>query len=110
MSYKWKPSKTQRREFAIKMQDIEEREAYEQRKQDRAAKKRAGSKHNYQTAGGNYVPTKQQFDFCLTEIRNLNLNKDQEMAANQVLFGYNNNEKIHHDYIHIINELRRNNN
>ena len=33
--YKWKPNASQRREFAEKMQDPEEKAAYEQRKIDK---------------------------------------------------------------------------
>lgn len=107
MGYKWKPSATQRRAFAEKMNnDPEYAAAYNERKEAKAEKRRAGSKFDYETAGGNYIPTKDQYEFAATCNRD-NLTPEQWDALNQVEYGYTCQEKIHHDYIHIINELRR---
>jgi len=107
-AYKWKPSATQRKAFAQKMQDPIEKDAYEQRKKEREEKKRSSSKFNYSTAGGNYIPTKTQYDFV---IKNFNLfkTKEEQDAANMVVYGFTTNEKIHHDSIHIVNDKRREN-
>lgn len=107
MAYKWKPSKTQRREFAIKMQDPEEKRAYEERKANKRDKMREGSKFDYSTAGGFYVPTQFQYEEAL-KFKGSKLTDEQDDACNQVMYGYSCQEKIHHDYIHIINELLRN--
>ena len=48
MGYKWKPSKAQGREFAIRMANDEEyRNAYYKRKEEREAKRRESSKFDY---------------------------------------------------------------
>lgn len=106
MSYKWKPSASQRREFAERMQDPREQAAYEQRKKNKADKRRSGSKFDYHSAGGNYVPTREQYNFCS---RNIHLFGSQEQlnAANMVMFGYLCNDAVDHDNIHIVNEIRR---
>lgn len=106
MGYKWKPSASQRREFAEKMKDPNEQAAYYQRKVDKADKRRASSKFDYNTAGGAYVPTKDQHDFCLYSWPT-DTTSEQDTARNVVMSGYACKEKVHHDYIHIINELRR---
>lgn len=107
MAYKWKPNASQRKAFAEKMQDPEEARAYEARKEEKAAKRRAGSKFNYQTAGGNYVPTKAQHDFAM-ENSHLAVTMEEQTAFNDVIYGYSCQEKVHHDYIHIVNEKIRN--
>lgn len=105
-AYKWKPSATQRRAFAQRMQDPSEQAAYEKRKQDKADKRRAGSKFDYGTAGGYYVPTKAQYDFATN---NMHLAKtiEEKSAFNDVIYGYGANEKVHHDSIHVVNEKMR---
>ena len=105
--YKWKPSATQKKEFAQRMQNPVEKEAYEKRKEDKIIKRRSTSKFDYDSAGGYYVPTKNQYDFA---IKNIHLFKtsEEEDAANQVIAAYTNNEKVHHDCIHIVNEKIRN--
>lgn len=104
--YKWKPSAAQKKEFAQRMQNPVEREAYEKRKQDKIIKRRSTSKFDYDSAGGYYIPTKNQYDFT---INNLHLFKtsEEEDAANQVMAAYVNNEKVHHDCIHIVNEKNK---
>jgi hypothetical protein len=108
MGYRWKPSKSQRRAFAERMKDPAEQQAYEARKTDKATKRRAGSKFDYASAGGEYLPTKQQHDFALTYMQSGNtLTSEQEDALNQVMYGYSCQEKVHHDSIHVCNELMR---
>jgi hypothetical protein len=108
MGYRWKPSASQRRAFAERMQDPSEREAYEQRKREKADKRRAGSQYDYAKAGGNYIPTKIQFDIALRAIGELDLTPQEIDACNQVVGAYTCNEKTHHDNIHIVNEFVRN--
>lgn len=107
MGYKWRPSKTARREFAQKMNnDTEFREAYLQRKADRAEKRRAGSRFDYESAGGFYQPTEAQYHGALRLIEH-GTTSDQMEACNMVISGYTCGEKVHHDYIHIVNEFIR---
>lgn len=106
MNYKWKPSKSQRREFAIRMQDPVEVANYEQRKLNKIEKRRANSNFDYSSAGGHYVPTKAQYDFCAVHPELFNTPTEQD-ALNNVSYGYLCNEKIHHDFIHIVNEKIR---
>lgn len=109
MAYRWKPSKAQRREFAQRMQDPDEKAAYEARKVEKAEKRRAGSKFDYNSAGGRYVPTKEQHDFCFNNMH-LFATSEEVDAANMVMSGFVCNERVHHDYIHIVNEKRRSQN
>lgn len=110
MAYKWKPSKSQRREFAEKMNnDADFAASYYQRKEDRAVKRRAGSQFNYSSAGGNYVPTKIQYDFAFKFLAELELTNEQKDACNIVISAFSMNDRTHHDYIHIVNELIRSN-
>jgi hypothetical protein len=107
MAYKWKPSKAQKRDFAEKMSNDPMFSAdYYNRKKEKEEKRRAGSKFDYKTAGGNYIPTRTQYEFCMFNKPD-NLTADQQAACNDVEFGYTNNEKVHHDSIHIVNELIR---
>lgn len=107
MAYKWRPSKSQRKEFANKMKDPYERAEYEARKQERADKRRAGSKFDYQSAGGFYVPTKAQSDYAYKFFLELELTQEQRDACTFVIAAYSGQEKVHHDFIHIVNELIR---
>ena len=108
MAYKWKPSKTARREFAQKMQnDSDFAMQYEQRKVEKEEKRRSTSQFDYNSAGGSYVPTLLQYDFAMKAAFNFDLSDEQMNACNMVLSGYSCNEKVHHDYIHIVNELIR---
>ena len=107
MSYKWKPTKAQRREFAERMAtDTAYSEAYYQRKERRAETRRLNSKFDYQTAGGEYIPTESQNNAAF-ELLNLNPTPEQIEACNMVLSGYSCREKVHHDFIHLINEYIR---
>jgi hypothetical protein len=103
MSYKWKPNNAQRREFAERMATDTGRAAYYQKKEQRAEKMRSSSKFGYQTAGGEYIPTESQ-NKAAFELLNLNPTAEQKEACNMVVFGYSCKEKVHHDFIHIVNE------
>lgn len=106
MAYKWKPSKSQRRAFAERMQDPEEQAAYDARKEQKAQKRRESSQFDYKTAGGSYVPTQEQFWFC-AEHSEMFETMEEQTACNMVMSGYTCNDKVDHDYIHIVNEKRR---
>ena len=107
MGYKWKPSASQRREFAAKMADPIEKEAYEQRKIDRENNRRSKSRFNYHSAGGCYIPTESQYNFCMANMHLFDTS-EKSSAANEVIFGYTCNEKVNHDSIHVVNEVIRN--
>lgn len=70
-------------------------------------KRRSTSKFDYQTAGGEYIPTESQ-NKAAFELLNLNPTPEQKEACNMVLYGYSCKEKVHHDFIHLINEYIRN--
>lgn len=106
MAKRWKPNATQRAAFKAKMSNPAEAEAYEQRKREKADKRRAASQFDYGSAGGWYVPTKEQHDYAVFS-RPAGLTQEQEDACNIVASGYALNDKVHHDFIHIVNELRR---
>lgn len=89
------------------MQDPEEAQAYYQRKEAKAQKRRKDSKFDYASAGGNYVPTKIQHDEAL-RLLNTELTSEQQTACSIVISGYSCSDKVHHDYIHVVNELIRN--
>ena len=93
MGYKWKPSKSQRRAFAERMSDPAEAAAYEQRKEEKAEKRRQGSQFDYQSAGENYVPTRAQHDFCFDNYHLFETSQEKD-AANFVMSGYSCNEKF----------------
>ena len=107
MAYKWKPSRAQRRDFAQKMQDEDFAREYNERKTEKAQKKRKQSAYNYETAGGQYVPTQNQHDNAFKFLGELSLTDAEQNACNMVISGYVMNEKTHHDHIHIVNELAR---
>lgn len=108
MAYKWKPSKSARREFAQKMQnDTQFAADYYAKKESKKAKKRDGSKFDYNSAGGEYVPTKDQYNAAMSFLQNGQLTTEQEQACNMVTSAYSLQDKCHHDNIHIVNELRR---
>jgi len=110
MRHKWKPTQAQRREFAERMAtDTAYSDSYYQRKKKVAEKKRSASKFDYQTAGGEYIPTESQFKAAF-DLLNLNPTAEQKEACNMVLYGYSCEEKVHHDFIHLINEYIRSKN
>lgn len=105
---KWKPTKAQRKEFAQKMQDPEYEKAYLQRKEKRAASRRKNSDYDYSSAGGSFVPTRIQYQLA-TVILEQSKDSNLRHSARIVTSGYGNNEKVHHDHIHVVNEFGRNN-
>lgn len=107
MAYKWRPSKTARRAFAQRMKDPVEAAAYELRKAKRAEKRRAGSRFDYETAGGKCVPTRFQYDNAMMFLGTPGTTNEQEDACNMVVFAYLENDKCHHDHIHVVNEMIR---
>lgn len=107
MAYRWKPSASQRRAFAEKMKDPAEQAAYNDRKAGKAANRRAGSRYDYNIAGGNYIPTREQYNFAMAAIIEMTLSPEQENACSMVISAFNCNEPTHHDNIHIVNEMRR---
>lgn len=107
MAYKWKPSASQRRAFAEKMQDPAEATAYTARKLAKANKRRAGSAFDYKKAGGQYIPTRAQHNEAFRALTEDTLSPTQEEACNLVMSAFALNEKVHHDHIHIVNEIIR---
>ena len=104
MRHKWKPTQAQRREFAERMAtDTAYSDSYYQRKKKVAEKKRSASKFDYQTAGVEYIPTESQFKAAF-DLLNLNPTAEQKEACNIVWYGDSCEEKVHHDFIHLINE------
>ena len=108
MKYKWKPNATQRREFAERMKDPDEQKAYS----DRKIAKNTYSNNPLSFKHKSFIPTETQYKhaqkmFLSCPIDNP-LTIEQRDACNQVIYGYSCQEKVHHDYIHIINEHRRN--
>lgn len=104
MAYRWKPNATQRREFSEKMKDEKERKAYEDRKR---------YKNSY--AGFNdkkFIPTKMQYDYTmhLIGLNYESMSNKVKIAANIVSSAFVCQDKIHHDYIHIINSIHRGDN
>ena len=59
------------------------------------------SRFDYSSAGGEYIPTKSQYDAAMEYN-----GKEPDIleACNMVIFGWSCKEKVSHDYIHIINE------
>jgi len=102
---KWRPSKTVRKEFAIKMQNPIEKATYEARKSAVVDKRRSKSRFDYNTAGGTYIATETQYDFAMN--RPDNLTPEQIDACNQIIYSFTCKEKVSHDCIHLINELIR---
>ena len=96
--YKWKPNASQRKEFAERMQDPEEKAAYENRKRDKKLYDNWKDK--------DFVPTKEQHDFVYNN-KELFVTAEETNAAHMVLSAYAMNEKTNHCFIHIVNEKRR---
>ena len=105
---KWKPSAAAKREFAAKMQDPEyvaQRLAKKEAKQIERIEK---SRFNYSTAGGKYVPTKDQHDFALTNIeRAERLGPAYAESFRMVMHGFTTQTPVDHDHIHRVNTIKR---
>lgn len=101
MGYRWKPNASQRREFAERIKDPAEQAAYAERK-----------RHNHSYAGfkdKSFIPTQQQYDYAMYLI-GLGLESISYKvadAANMVTSAWVCQDKVHHDYIHIINSVQR---
>jgi hypothetical protein len=96
--YKWKPSKKAKKEFAIKMQtDPEFARQYKERKDEKAIKRRATSKFDYPTAGGEYIPSTGTYEEAKRICWVHGMPNDVIVACNAVIWAYENKEKTHHD-------------
>lgn len=104
MGYKWKPSASQRRAFAERMQDPNEQAAYNQRKQDK--KDKFYQSLETKNTGCSFTPTKEQHDFAMFNRPN-DITPEQMDACIQVISAFSCNEKVDHYYIHIVNDMRR---
>lgn len=108
MAFKYKPSATERKDFAEKMaNDPQFKADYLARKEAKEDKKRSTSRFNYKGAGGYYLPTKEQYN-AASWLRKNSTNTDQLVAAEAVVNCYLLEQPVHHDAIHIINEYIRN--
>lgn len=105
MGYRWKPNASQRRDFAERMKDPEEQKSYEERKRA----KNTYSDNPLSFKHKSFIPTQFQNDQARKFLSMNKLTSEQQDACSQVIYGYGCQEKIHHDYIHIVNELTRNN-
>lgn len=104
--YKWRPNKQQKKEFKIKMSNPEYALEYYKRKDEAKKKRRATSSFSYDNAGGMYVATKAQHDFCLGN-SDLFVTFEEQRAMNEVLYSFSSQTKVHHDNIHIVNKKIR---
>lgn len=99
MNRKWRPNATQRAAFRERMQDPVEQMVYDERKSEKA---------NYENwSQKSFIPTKEQYEFCMRNMYNLFATGLEKQAAESVIYGYNCMEKVAHDDIHVVNELRR---
>jgi len=101
MSYRWKPNAIQRAAFKEKMQDPDEKKAYE----DRKFRKNTYNDSSESFKNRSFIPTEFQYKFALNLIGNKSC--EVETACNMVQSGYICQDKIHHKYIHIINAIQR---
>jgi len=75
---------------------------------DHKKKSRTTSRFNYSTAGGEFLPTQTQRNVaCSMFLSGIKLTTEQKEAAQIVISGHESNKKVHHDYIHIVNEFLR---
>ena len=88
---KWKPSKKQKMDFAIKMQDPDFKDQYLARKR--------------QTP---FVPSREQY-MIACELAKKDVSESVTFACAMVIEGYISKSKTDHKHIHIINEFRRGN-
>lgn len=105
MAYKWRPSASQRRAFAEKMQNDEDfKSSYLQRK----AEKREQFYNSLEKKNTKcfYYVTKEQYNFAMYEASPEN--EEQKQACDMVVSSFAINEKCDHFFIHIVNEMRRN--
>lgn len=107
MSYKWRPSKSQRQEFAQKMQDPEFAAAYNDRKS--AKKQKFYDSLTEENSGSAFVPSRAQHDYAVFD-RSMNTTPEHDNACNMVASAFACSMKCDHFYIHIVNELIRSKN
>lgn len=86
MAYRWKPSKSARRDFAENMKNSDFSNDYYARKEAKADKRRSGSQFEYQTAGGSYVPTQAQYNAAV-EAERLCANQGNQRCQGQLRTG-----------------------
>ena len=101
MAYRWKPNASQRREFAERMKNPEEQTAYLERKKIKNSY--VGFKDKF------FVPTKMQYDFAMSILSN-GLSEMSHVTANAcnfIISAWVCQDKVHHDYIHVINSIQR---
>ena len=103
MAYKWKPSASQRKAFAEKMKDPEEKSAYEENKRN----KNTYSDNPLSFKHKSFIPTNLQYNEAMKFLGMVGLTYKQQDACNQITSTYVCQDKCHHDYIHIINALSR---
>lgn len=70
--------------------------------------RRASSAFDYPTAGGKYVPTREQNSFCITSAEAFKT-QEEKQAARNIIQAFASKQRISHDFIHIVNEVIRNN-
>jgi hypothetical protein len=70
---------------------------------------RAKSQFYYSTAGGSYIPTKEQYEYASDMLCRGVCEADfiKAKSAEMVQIGFITKTKVHHDHIHIVNEYRR---
>lgn len=103
MGYRYKPSASQRKEFAERMKDPEEQKVYE----DRKRAKSTYSDNPLSFKHKSFVPTQMQNDHSWKMLSIEGLKEEQYEAARQVLSAFSCQDKVHHDYIHIVNAHQR---
>jgi len=79
---------------------------YTTKKGKYAPKRQQGSVFDYESAGGSYAPTTIQYNAAY-ELLNSNPTRAEIEACNFVIAGYLDGSKVHHDYIHMVNEYIR---
>lgn len=103
-NYKWKPSASQRREFAEKMNSDPE---YAREYLNRKHAKTTYSDDPRSFKHREFVPTQMQYNEAARFLGTKELTEEQKTACNQVMYGYSCQEKVHHDHIHIVNSMTR---
>lgn len=97
MAYKWKPNKSQRREFVERMKDPEQKATYIERK--RFNNSYEGFKDKM------FIPSMGQYEFAYKNL--FNVSKEHFDSFDQVLSAYLSGEKVSHEHIHIVNQYQR---
>ena len=106
MARTWKPTAAQKKAFAERMQNETLKKEYESKKEAKQIKRRANSKFDYATAGGEFIPTKKQY-MAAFKLLQTDITDELATASRMVMNGHSGDYKVHHDYIHLINEFIR---